>query len=449
MKGLRVWVLLTLLGFNYFACTKADIKPPPAPEDPFIAEAINYLREHTAPPDFETLDLLRPRLITIPGSSSIVARFIDRNDVNNSATIVKTEKGLSGNWFKMTATDEKRKQATLHSASLDKRTDRKLVMENNAIVRIDSKVDGVVKSLRLKAGSRNIFVDEETTANKYNPDDDETTGLWLPDFVIIGYSLRDPTPYYSLFWLTEMNPLFIRAFVPGKIVIDPESLNGGPTGVPAEAVEPSSLDFDNLGNRVKVRELMKCFDNIPNAGAKYSITLYSDIPVNSDPSKLVDGFTPGHSFLSFTKANGSNSITQVFGFYPVTSALSVFSVAVASVVVDNGAHEYNSSITMPNLSEALFTAAEKLAEDYSQTKEYDLNDFNCTDFAVGVFNKARSSNDQIAIPDWYTQLTHLNYGLTPNGLHEVLKNMKNKNGKEAENIHLGTFKANSSKGPCK
>jgi len=52
------------------------------------------------------------------------------------------------------------------------------------------------------------------------------------------------------------------------------------------------------------------------------------------------------------KTNGSQSVTQTFGFYP-TTLLSVLCLPVNSEIIDDGTekHEYNAKINMANISE--------------------------------------------------------------------------------------------------
>ncbi|MEO6930110.1 MAG: hypothetical protein ABI151_00705 [Chitinophagaceae bacterium] len=385
------------------------------------------------------------------GNKNQVARFFDRKNTGKSVTIVKTAEGMSGNWVSMQMTVNAGEE-TLKSTSFDGNRESEIRIVNKLIVRVDAKQNGKESHLVVRPGSRNRFVDaNRLLAQKYKPDNDDEDGQWLPEFVVLGYSSRDPTPFVSLFWIANMNPLFIRTFSPGDIIPRGNSGEGGakPKSDFEDAVEVEEFVFDDFRNKVKLKELLKCFDNIPDAGAKYAITLHADLPDNNDPNKLVENFSPGHTFLSFTKTNGSSSVTQVFGFYPFSGPLTVLNLEVPSLIMDDGGHEFNSSIAIANVDASHFKAAEKLAGEYADDKDYDLNDFNCTNFALDVFNKARPGNDQIHVPDWRGSLTNLNYGSTPNGLYKVLRRLKNENGKEANNITMGNFLAIPSKGPCK
>jgi hypothetical protein len=83
--------------------------------------------------------------------------------------------------------------------------------------------------------------------------------------------------------------------------------------------------------------------------------------------------------------------------------------------------------------------------------KYDIDEYNCTDWALEVFNTARNSASQLIIPKF-----DLPYGEAPNGsntpqgLYIKLQQMKKDNGPEAANVDIGFMKGYvaSSTGPC-
>jgi hypothetical protein len=118
---------------------------------------------------------------------------------------------------------------------------------------------------------------------------------------------------------------------------------------------------------------------------------------------------------------------------------------VDSKIVNNGGHEYNASITMTNVSLIDFNAAMNLALSNS-TLLYDLNDYNCTDYAVGVFNQVMPFNNQLNVPDHITGFG-VNYKTTPNSLYKTLKQMK-QSGEFQGSIQIGTGNGTESAGDC-
>ena len=84
----------------------------------------------------------------------------------------------------------------------------------------------------------------------------------------------------------------------------------------------------------------------------------------------------GHVAIGLTKSNGSQSVTQVVGYYP--NASGIYKYHCPSKVVDNGGDlAYDVSISY-NVSAADFQSI----VNYISTPPtiYDLMDFNCTSF---------------------------------------------------------------------
>ena len=77
---------------------------------------------------------------------------------------------------------------------------------------------------------------------------------------------------------------------------------------------------------------------------------------------------------------------------------------------------------MNNISQADFQTLENIAETLANSMKYDLNDYNCTNYALDVFNSIEPLNSQIVVPDWIGPYTGINYGTTPNGLWKVWSN---------------------------
>lgn len=113
--------------------------------------------------------------------------------------------------------------------------------------------------------------------------------------------------------------------------------------------------------------------------------------------------------------------------------------AIASITKDNGSRQYDASVTM-NTSSLDFTAVQNMAVYLSTNMKYDLDDYNCTDYALQVFNSVR--NNPLVVPDWVVQSSGTNYGTIPNGVYKLL------NGMQDTNVTMGTTTSPSST-PCK
>ena len=156
--------------------------------------------------------------------------------------------------------------------------------------------------------------------------------------------------------------------------------------------------------------------------AQYSIELCADVPDNNHPEKVYVKKETGHVFLILRKINPviSDTISQVFGFYPRRPASSVLFKNVRSEILDNGNREYDISIlkelTVADFEEVLHKAT-GLAD-----KKYNLNKFNCYDYAVEIYNSIPGIEK---IP-----VSHINFpfiagkGGSPCGLFKDLQNIK-------------------------
>jgi hypothetical protein len=211
------------------------------------------------------------------------------------------------------------------------------------------------------------------------------------------------------------------------------------------------VDVDTYVNNpaIDIEKYLKCFDAIPDVGSTCSIEIFADIPVDSDPTKLFNWNTesPGHVFLQLKKSNGSQHALQNIGFYPNSNWKSVLDAnPVDSKIVDDGEHEFNASLKMsltPYQLRGLLSEAKALS-----SMKYDTDQFNCTDFALEIFNYVRTPLEipRYAVPGGIgTNATR-----TPQGLYVKLKEMKAKGDVEAPNISIGFQKAwvASSNGPC-
>lgn len=222
---------------------------------------------------------------------------------------------------------------------------------------------------------------------------------------------------------------------------------GGGTSTPGGSAPP--VDASNpgddyelmvLGDTINLRNKILCFDAVENVGASYIVKLRADLPVNSIPNAMVDPyFNPGHAFLSLSKSNNGTTVTQNIGFYPQNGLKSTLNTRVASQILNDQNHEYDAEISM-TVTKAQFDAM--IAEALLKSNEkYDLGDYNCSDFAIDVFNKGMTSNNQLNVPDWVSVNGLFNYGTTPNGLYQTLVNMQ---GAGNSNVNIQTSNSSAS-----
>ncbi|OJY92195.1 MAG: hypothetical protein BGP13_08510 [Sphingobacteriales bacterium 40-81] len=217
--------------------------------------------------------------------------------------------------------------------------------------------------------------------------------------------------------------------------------------------KPMLVDFELLPEDViDVNIYLRCFDLLPDAGANCSIELFTDIPVDGKPMAGFDVQTgsPGHTFLQISKSSNGQRITQNIGFYPASPFKTLLTTApIDGVFADNQYHEFNASLKMTISAEQLKIVIDQIKR-VARYPKYDIDDYNCTDFALNVFNSVRGINI-LEIPKLDIPQTMNPYGSnTPQGVYLKLKEMKSKNSTEANNITIPGAKgyAGQSHGSC-
>ena len=229
---------------------------------------------------------------------------------------------------------------------------------------------------------------------------------------------------------------------------------GGGGASMQDVSQPIYIDYEPAETlpAIDIKKYLKCFSSIPDAGAICSIKILTDIPVDRDPGAFFDweNGSPGHTFLQIKKINGNQIVQQNIGFYPVTGWKNTLTTAPSDgKLVDNFSHEFNASLNM-NLTPEKFQQIITHIEYLSNFIRYDIDEYNCTDFALDVFNYARGGN-QLTIPKYDIPGGAAPFGTnTPQGLYQKLNAMKALGNAESKDIIIPGLKGfvGSSNGPC-
>jgi len=199
---------------------------------------------------------------------------------------------------------------------------------------------------------------------------------------------------------------------------------------------------------------LKCFDQIPDAGASFGMNLYVSIPSITHPAQPFDGnWYPGHVMISIYKYNANQTIRQTIGFYP-NSIANALGFSVDSKIVNDGdpqkTHEYNASIIMNGLTASEFNTVLNTLRTNSHRQCNLFNSYNCSDFAIDAFNSVRITNKLIPLPYDPRISQYLpKIPSSPQATYMKLLVMKNNNSPESANIEIGVKKlVELSKGAC-
>ncbi|RZK69788.1 MAG: hypothetical protein EOO92_21665, partial [Pedobacter sp.] len=189
-----------------------------------------------------------------------------------------------------------------------------------------------------------------------------------------------------------------------------------------------------IADSIKLVKKFECFNNVPDNGSTiYNVRLYTELADKNRPGALLNSnFIPGHTFITMTKTNGSITVSETFGFYPESATRASLQLSVKSMVMDNQDHPYDASLSI-QVNANQFTAMMNTAITKAQNN-YHMTSYNCTNFALDVLNQGMSN--PLYIPNNIGVITGKNYGKTPSGVYEVIKNMQI-NGVSGANVSTG------------
>lgn len=411
-------------------------------EKTFFNGAYSYLKENVTENDFKKIDF-KKIIITNFNTGYYIIRIQLKGDIYNRFILMKADS--VGNC-------SEGKILTVMKKMGSEGSDNYVPFTGKIIVTTLTKT--IISAYKIKDGF-------SITNDKYGLSEEPT----LPDVVVTAYIPNNSfsvsySDWFNLLDFYSEEELGLTQF---------QTVNGsGITYGYYTATDPTESEYtdntqiedskriefiDPLAKQgIAINDYLKCFDNIPDNGSSCSIEIFTDIPVNDDPNAFFDWHlgSPGHTFLRLKKTNGNSSVEQNFGFYPNEGWKTMFFSPVAGKFVDDGGHEVNASLKMPLSSEQFHSVINEIKSLASYVK-YDIDEYNCTDFALQVFNFVRPGNE-INIPLYIIpgEMQGIE-SKTPQGLYQKLRDMKNAEVDEAKNITIPGISGfvGQSKGPCK
>lgn len=470
MKKLLYFLFIALCCYS----CKKETDPAVYQDNPYLRTVLSHLKDSLPVSDYQALDTNNVYLTDPANTDNYLLRIgLKGKSIASDFLLVRTDK--TGDFRLGTIVHLENTTPALSYEFSGNLSLRSLSGKENIRSAI---IDGHILSLHTGNRLTITTIGQKEITVLPAPDAD-----WLPEVVVVGYSGGSPpTPYISLDALlggVGNGDIGINA---GSSSGDPNSGGSGGSGsgsgntAPANPVTPppyspqdpvvgplshsfsagikisTPLQFEpeyiyNLPV-VNVQRLFACFDLIPDAGASYSVQLCVDVPLNGNPaaSSNTFAFSAGHTFLVVNKTTGGQSVTQCFGYYP-TSTISAWNPysPISSVIRDNSRQEINGSLTM-YLTKDQFSKLRDAAVNLA-TQPYMLDQSNCTDYALNVFNTNRMN--PIVLPPYIINQPAIvfsgapaspGYTVTiknsPQQLYEQLNSMKTTGQPEASNIRL-------------
>lgn len=149
--------------------------------------------------------------------------------------------------------------------------------------------------------------------------------------------------------------------------------------------------------------VLPCFDTENNQDGLHDVTIYVKQPVPNSTQISTGLGNAGHTFIELTQSINGNVVKQFIGLYPDNDDVSPNMPVVDGIFIDDSEEEYDVSLNI-ELSPEQFNSIIEYLRSFGQineygeltdvSPEYDLNEFNCSDFALNIMNFS-----DIQIPD--------------------------------------------------
>ncbi|MBC7949692.1 MAG: hypothetical protein H7Y42_17535 [Chitinophagaceae bacterium] len=141
---------------------------------------------------------------------------------------------------------------------------------------------------------------------------------------------------------------------------------------------------------VKIGDHLRIF-NDTTKGTSYHLAVCADVPDNSKPLKVAYQQETGHVFIILRKViKEGDTLSRVFGFYPMGGLQTLLFKKTRSVIKDNSHREYDVGISR-ELSAQQFDTIVATAISLADRK-YHMNRYNCYDYALGIFNSVAGAS---------------------------------------------------------
>jgi hypothetical protein len=440
---MKKYFSILLLSLVVFSCKKestSSVSPGPwIPSSAYLSNVNAYLKTNLADSDYASVDFNNSIISKQPAGWFLRIAFLHKL-ISRDFVLLQTDSigNVSGGKF-------------VH------------ILRDTAVQKV---FNGTIATESIYHSEKHSSVIENGTkvlelAPSDDPDDDDSKlpdpcPDCLPEVVVIGYAPSGGgggggISYSDYLSLTSLigngnNPVpvspggtYSGIYSPLNGTVPGGSSPGGNAPNPKQSVDVT-INYETYASKpgIDVNAYMKVFSTIPDAGSTCSVTIYTDLPVDDNPSYIFNILTgaTGHCFIQLTKTNGTQTVTQIIG-KTTSKALAVLAFPVAGKIVDNGLHKYNASLTM-NITPAQLTAEINAVIAIGNTPSYNMWENNCVDYALGILNLVRPG-----IP--------LNVGLsidpstdeayqTPQSLYIALQNLKSANGPDAANITMDVVK---------
>lgn len=431
------YIILLAILFTLNSCNKDNINITHSLS--YSQQVIQQLKDSLSVNDFNKLDSTRTVVYKLSSGNSLLQiltsdpqRFIIvEADINSR--IVKGKILQFDTTNLVIATNNANSyNGSISIFALDGHQETKSIIKNNYLVNYETNdlINNYYRNSDIKSYS--ILKNKKTFDN---------SPYTLPDAIVFS-SLNGKNNLTNSYYFNLFNILGSNFYQNQYLPIEPNEF-----GIYGSLYNVNFIN--DKKEAIDIISLINCFGTISDEGAKYSISVASLLPVDNHPEYFLNlsERSAGHAFISLTKENASGqSITQVIGFYPVVTDVNTMLGEVNSKIVNDEENKY-SAIYSLDVNANQFRSAITKAISLSHNN-YNLYNFNCTNFAINVFNAAGGNiniEPQFCMPYAMTPFISISPIITPNALYRSIEKMQQSGN---NNAILKTSKAKKSHGPC-
>lgn len=388
MKRILLAFSALLFCLIYWSCQKNEtINMVPKFQDPFVAQAVQYLKAQINDENFQALDFGSLQMLKDTGVTTGIF-IVNKDKMNRKFIFIEKIAGeYRGNWVEVENKDSAN-TGILTTTSFDSYLKTQVTFLNGRAIKIVKTAHNLTKTLSIKYNKVNILELTNETSNQIRMSAQsrkpaDTNWVTLVDVTVIMPTDASPNILYSIYWLSGTSSST------NSYTTLPQSSTGGISH------NLYSLNLFSGNNPIgDINDYFKCFTNVAGSNNKYKVTICVDQPVvgtrnawvlsSSGVQNSSSGSNPvnvGHTFLILTEVTPTGTTTRNVGFYP-QSNVDPYSPIDKGQLNNNEQHTYNIALTVDINNSQFFNILNFVTQVKSSGQNYDLNNYNCTSFGI-------------------------------------------------------------------
>jgi hypothetical protein len=240
MKKIKLLPIAFLTTF-FFSCTKQhDITQKSELE----IVAYKTLKSQMTSTDFSTLNWNTVKEERINGEP-VLLKIQSRINLSQTLLFAKSEGKLFYNWVELNVIERQ----------------KNIVTGNLVLKALDNTIINQFTIINNKIVSNNLTTKQESTVTARNTDNDPY--IELPEITVISYLYSQPSNWWSLYWLFNMNNYWYNQYTLDQSIVPSDG--GGGTILPIEDLYPETAEIQKFENDYRSQmyaEELQIFDSM-------------------------------------------------------------------------------------------------------------------------------------------------------------------------------------------